>query len=96
MGGNETHFGSFPFSPFFLGVTTFRTGPLISIQISGGKMGGGDEVSGGIRKIGYFLGLGVTLKQITVSQIVVKHAPCSMFRFRNGEVGVNTLGKVPF
>ena len=51
--------GQVPFSPFFLKATCFPTGPLIKNLVSkypDGKMGE-MEVSGGIRKTGYFLGL---------------------------------------
>ena len=51
--------GQAPFSPFFLKATCFPTGPLIKNLVSkypDGKMGE-MEVSGGIRKTGYFLGL---------------------------------------
>ena len=51
--------GQVPFSPFFLKATCFPTGPSIKNLVSkhpDGKMGK-MEVSGGIRKTGYFLGL---------------------------------------
>ena len=51
--------GQVPFSPFFLKATCFPTGPLIKNRVSkypDGKMGK-MEVSGGIRKTGYFRGL---------------------------------------
>ena len=51
--------GQVPFPPFFLKATCFPTGPLIKNLLSkypDGKMGK-MEVSGGIRKTGYFLGL---------------------------------------
>ena len=51
--------GQVPFSPFFLKATCFPTGPLIKNLVSkypDGKMGE-MEVSGGIRKTGYFPGL---------------------------------------
>ena len=51
--------GQVPFFPFFLKATCFPTGRLIKNLVSkypDGKMGE-MEVSGGIRKTGYFLGL---------------------------------------
>ena len=52
--------GQVPFFPFLRNATCFPTGPLIKNLVSkypDGKMGE-MEVSGGIRKTGYFLGLG--------------------------------------
>ena len=60
--------GQVPFFPFFLKATCFPTGPLIKNRVSkypDGKMGK-MEVSGGIRKTGYFLGLSVTLSLVAV------------------------------
>ena len=59
MGENGTHFGSFPFPPFFLGVTNFCRGRLTKKLVSKYlvEKWWGNEVSGAIRKIGYFLGL---------------------------------------
>ena len=78
MGGNGTHFGSSPFSPFFLGVTNFRRGTLIKKLVSKYPVEkwGENEVSGGIRKIGYFLGLSLRPRHLPGRPPGTGAAPC--------------------